>query len=103
MTSVSLLSSSLVFVPSVVAEASIGVASSADIVFCRFVGGLGEVMLNNRLVLKRLNDETIKGDVGYCTVVLRVVEIDSNSKLLYCGHSYFTDSQIIVFQGLNEF
>ena len=82
MTSVS-LSSSLVFVPSVVAEASIGVASSADIVFCRFVGGLGEVMLNNRLVLKRLNDETIKGDVGYCTVVLRVVEIDSNSKLLY--------------------
>ena len=63
---VHLVSSSLVFVPSVVAEASIGVASSADIVFCRFMGGLGEVMLTNRLVLKRLNDETIKGDVGYC-------------------------------------
>jgi hypothetical protein len=30
-------------------------------------------MLNNRLVLKRLNDETIKG--GVVTVFLRVVEI----------------------------
>jgi hypothetical protein len=32
--------------PSAVVEASIGAVSSADIVFCRFEGGAGEVMLD---------------------------------------------------------
>ena len=40
------------FVPSVVAEASIGVASSAAIVFCRLEGGVEEGMLNGWLELE---------------------------------------------------
>ena len=39
-------------VPSVVAEASIGVASSDAIVFCRFDGGVEEDILNYWLVLE---------------------------------------------------
>ena len=39
-------------VPSVVAEASIGVASSDAIVFCRLDSGVGEDILNGWLVLE---------------------------------------------------